>query len=146
MYFGTFVACIFLNFNSIKVQLKLESVLNTFRKKLFQFHKGTIKTVRLINPLSLVLHFNSIKVQLKLDKLCTFANAIRFQFHKGTIKTCSLRRRFLVYHPFQFHKGTIKTEHRHATATKRGNFNSIKVQLKLLLLACAVTWMFISIP
>ena len=33
--------------------------------QLFQFHKGTIKTINRLANIDLHLHFNSIKVQLK---------------------------------------------------------------------------------
>ena len=54
-------------FNSIKVQLKLILTLRLTKILLiFQFHKGTIKTVVLILLICLKRNFNSIKVQLKL--------------------------------------------------------------------------------
>ena len=52
-------------FNSIKVQLKHKTRVSTLTDKLFQFHKGTIKTLSFLNLLFYLLHFNSIKVQLK---------------------------------------------------------------------------------
>ena len=59
-----------INFNSIKVRLKLEySNLTNAYKALFQFHKGTIKTNE--------------------DK-ATFPTFNLFQFHKGTIKTLNI--------------------------------------------------------
>ena len=57
---------IFLNFNSIKVQLEL-----TPRDVLQRYD----------------LHFNSIKVQLELVPLRLRPALILFQFHKGTIRT-----------------------------------------------------------
>ena len=54
------------HFNSIKVRLKPVICSNTSASKLFQFHKGTIKTV-----------MGTLNVQ---------THGI-FQFHKGTIKT-----------------------------------------------------------
>ena len=54
-------------FNSIKVQLELDlSHRNMFTAKVFQFHKGTIRTV-----------------------ICRrlFYHFYLFQFHKGTIRT-----------------------------------------------------------
>ena len=55
------------NFNSIKVRLKLAAAgLSAAGSALFQFHKGTIKTIR--------------------DTLI-FRSFYKFQFHKGTIKT-----------------------------------------------------------
>ena len=54
----------------------------------FQFHKGTIRTVReAINTLRL-LHFNSIKVQLEPSFPRCDPDRHPFQFHKGTIRTC----------------------------------------------------------
>ena len=54
------------NFNSIKVQLKLNTTLSYCFDAEFQFHKGTIKTEDVVRY-SLVITL--------------------FQFHKGTIKT-----------------------------------------------------------
>ena len=56
------------NFNSIKVRLKPAQNFALFFCKLFQFHKGTIKT-QFTYQMMLLL--------------------IKFQFHKGTIKTYS---------------------------------------------------------
>ena len=55
------------NFNSIKVRLKPVEIERKQQETRFQFHKGTIKTQKLVNE-------GIIKE--------------RFQFHKGTIKTC----------------------------------------------------------
>ena len=58
-----------LDFNSIKVQLRLKGLFTSLFKVIqFQFHKGTIKT-------------QAIKEANEA--------AISFQFHKGTIKTFS---------------------------------------------------------
>ena len=54
---------------------------------LFQFHKGTIKTVTSYMELPVLPHFNSIKVQLRLYTDSDFTYLKEFQFHKGTIKT-----------------------------------------------------------
>ena len=54
------------NFNSIKVRLKHLLLFNLCGLPLFQFHKGTIKTV-----------------PLQTEN----ASILEFQFHKGTIKT-----------------------------------------------------------
>ena len=76
-----------LDFNSIKVQLKHRKGHKKLVHRLFQFHKGTIKTAYGHSVKHIFLHFNSIKVQLKLSaelaRLCRYL----FQFHKGTIKT-----------------------------------------------------------
>ena len=57
------------------------------RAALFQFHKGTIRTVVL--PASCVcgFNFNSIKVRLELTTPNMLHRAALFQFHKGTIRT-----------------------------------------------------------
>ena len=81
------------NFNSIKVQLKLKA--NDINKieDLFQFHKGTIKTLYLVSLLSALWYFNSIKVQLKPTRYTRAHGNQQFQFHKGTIKTPILQAR-----------------------------------------------------
>ena len=55
-----------LDFNSIKVQLEQDRVRNTASIKLFQFHKGTIRTLYLKKGYNIYIDFNSIKVQLEL--------------------------------------------------------------------------------
>ena len=53
----------------------------------FQFHKGTIRTI-LPRILHLCLtYFNSIKVQLELTIDDALLAIPEFQFHKGTIRT-----------------------------------------------------------
>ena len=54
-----------LNFNSIKVQLEpyAEQIRNRFG--LFQFHKGTIRTMAEFTEYISKAYFNSIKVQLE---------------------------------------------------------------------------------
>ena len=116
---------------------------------LFQFHKGTIKTILLPTMLRNTLHFNSIKVRLKPnEEKATFPTFNLFQFHKGTIKTSTRIRLWFntknfnsikvrLKHPspdpspFQFHKGTIKTSVGFIGFSHRlQHFNSIKVRLK----------------
>ena len=75
-------------FNSIKVRLKLTNCFQGIDPTLlFQFHKGTIKTVLFHLAALMCLDFNSIKVRLK--QLASEFQKIKFafQFHKGTIKT-----------------------------------------------------------
>ena len=76
-----------LHFNSIKVRLKRQGRRRAWAVSLFQFHKGTIKTLH--NPCmeSKVHHFNSIKVRLKQISWFFINLLYWFQFHKGTIKT-----------------------------------------------------------
>ena len=59
---------IYSDFNSIKVQLKQPNKNTIYNRILFQFHKGTIKTVLRKVIAYFVMYFNSIKVQLKLSK------------------------------------------------------------------------------
>ena len=75
------------DFNSIKVQLKLADDRQAQPHCIFQFHKGTIKTLSSIKRSWLRSDFNSIKVQLKPSTFSTASISARFQFHKGTIKT-----------------------------------------------------------
>ena len=118
------------NFNSIKVRLKLIFKRHSLLGKEFQFHKGTIKT-------------SSSALRLTIGS--------RFQFHKGTIKTsisCASPKRISYFNSikvrlkrtrsnltsiqaiFQFHKGTIKTYFWWWTFASFLHFNSIKVRLK----------------
>ena len=55
-----------IHFNSIKVQLELTVEREEGDPQVFQFHKGTIRTLTLEVMNIFVSHFNSIKVQLEL--------------------------------------------------------------------------------
>ena len=55
--------------------------------KVFQFHKGTIKTIAQHHTCYQGIRFNSIKVRLRRAFADAIAGKFRFQFHKGTIKT-----------------------------------------------------------
>ena len=58
-----------INFNSIKVQLKRTLEACRGSERIFQFHKGTIKTLDALQLVSAIAtNFNSIKVQLKLSR------------------------------------------------------------------------------
>ena len=57
------------HFNSIKVQLELSEQKSYHSNRLFQFHKGTIRTLILISLFLKFQDFNSIKVQLE-HKIC----------------------------------------------------------------------------
>ena len=54
------------HFNSIKVQLELFAVVITSPILIFQFHKGTIRTLTGAGKPFVIVYFNSIKVQLEL--------------------------------------------------------------------------------
>ena len=76
-------------FNSIKVRLKAyRSIYECGIDSQFQFHKGAIKSVRLVSFISKVkVCFNSIKVRLKDPCSVVLEEAeYKFQFHKGAIK------------------------------------------------------------
>ena len=59
------------DFNSIKVRLKqlLEAI--KAGEKIFQFHKGTIKTLAAAFHNAEICYFNSIKVRLKQQRTST---------------------------------------------------------------------------
>ena len=98
------------DFNSIKVRLKLRQktpkrqyvqlfqfhkgtiktlyeLCNQLTTALFQFHKGTIKTITHFFHILNYMNFNSIKVRLKHCLVVHNSISLIFQFHKGTIKT-----------------------------------------------------------
>ena len=54
-----------MNFNSIKVRLEPIVLLIIADYRLFQFHKGTIRTMEYIFAGTGYMHFNSIKVRLE---------------------------------------------------------------------------------
>ena len=139
-------------FNSIKVRLKLKSINTFLLQSIFQFHKGTIKTVEtrlyIITFCLFQFHKGTIKTTLSFKRLCS---RLLFQFHKGTIKTSlaevrqsnisdfnsiKVRLKLATYtrspfsNVFQFHKGTIKTSFCIENNSSVLNFNSIKVRLK----------------
>ena len=106
-------------------------MISAARTWLFQFHKGTIKTLLMVvKTLFLLLNFNSIKVRLKLrhqedvPRHYAYFNSIKVR-----LKPCSSRKHNLLQ-KFQFHKGTIKTSNCHCGLVFLSNFNSIKVRLK----------------
>ena len=57
------------------------------QNKIFQFHKGTIRTMVNNSGINGVNNFNSIKVRLEPGSLTLLAPLSKFQFHKGTIRT-----------------------------------------------------------
>ena len=114
-----------------KGTIKTHKLVNYFLfSTLFQFHKGTIKTLRLFRNNPLIIRFNSIKVRLKPRTERDGLPASTFQFHKGTIKTEDKNGEYSFDKQFQFHKGTIKTNQDQRDALLLACFNSIKVRLK----------------
>ena len=55
--------------------------------KLFQFHKGTIRTILYQICVLALIYFNSIKVRLEHGSVNVTTPDLSFQFHKGTIRT-----------------------------------------------------------
>ena len=82
-------------FNSIKVRLKRMMLLLLFAYMLFQFHKGTIKTVTRLILHDFLMNFNSIKVRLKRFLLrleetqSTYFNSIKVRL-KPFVPPCVL--------------------------------------------------------
>ena len=95
---------------------------SAFARYLFQFHKGTIRTVQQMLPISSQTGFNSIKVRLEPATTSSIFACAEFQFHKGTIRTCRVHRWPQRAFPFQFHKGTIRTTGRGAPITPPRRF------------------------
>ena len=62
---GVVFNCVYMYFNSIKVQLEHAMASLNYAQEKFQFHKGTIRTIFLLMLPMLCCYFNSIKVQLE---------------------------------------------------------------------------------
>ena len=77
--------------------------------RIFQFHKGTIRTLQRVIGFQNRYYFNSIKVQLELTS----------------------HQKLDLFGIFQFHKGTIRTFYCFVAIFRDLDFNSIKVQLEL---------------
>ena len=104
----------YLDFNSIKVRLKQEYEKRKRENRIFQFHKGTIKTSALKNgvfePLSFQFHKGTIKTtEHQLEKF----NKENFNSIKVRLKPAASVNPVAAPSSFQFHKGTIKTACRH---------------------------------
>ena len=91
-----YLLSILLHFNSIKVRLRPMSSFSYLIIRLFQFHKGSIKTPKAsiigLSP----ANFNSIKVRLRHTIGGQSISTHVFQFHKGSIKTYEFF--FVPYH------------------------------------------------
>ena len=75
------------HFNSIKVRLERNPTLYNVDYLKFQFHKGTIRTLKHLTKLAIKSYFNSIKVRLEPMSISYLMSMRKFQFHKGTIRT-----------------------------------------------------------
>ena len=89
---------LFLNFNSIKVQLEHTVAVVVLANTPFQFHKGTIRTQMKHTNGNELKNFNSIKVQLEPFTIKCVTTISVFQFHKGTIRTQEERSRETVHY------------------------------------------------
>ena len=118
------------------------AILRVILTLLFQFHKGTIRTILVVVLVDEDHDFNSIKVRLELDGISSsvdkklnfnsikvrleptgpFANekVTTFQFHKGTIRTNNYLVSDDKLYIFQFHKGTIRTRFNQVAAKHKG--------------------------
>ena len=80
-----FVSSIFqFHKGTIRTLRKVGAILANTR---FQFHKGTIRTVLKGEQEMDAFNFNSIKVRLEPFSFCFSSSSLLFQFHKGTIRT-----------------------------------------------------------
>ena len=67
------------DFNSIKVRLELNHSFYSLYEKVFQFHKGTIRTQGNDPTLLGIDYFNSIKVRLEKDEMASKNAFTKFQ-------------------------------------------------------------------
>ena len=117
-------------FNSTMVRLKDPIAQHCIHSTLFQFHYGTIKSIRIIYERVQRIYFNSTMVRLKVRK--TVLLNINFRNFNSTmvrLKDSSLSI-LALRQAFQFHYGTIK---RRMCVTSRAvmvYFNSTMVRLK----------------
>ena len=98
----------------------------------FQFHTGSIKSVRVMRIHLFFIRFNSILVRLKESTPEAHERfTVKFQFHTGSIKSYLEHDLFVITNQFQFHTGSIKRRSRlHTPKTMMKSFNSILVRLK----------------
>ena len=104
--FKTVITC----FNSIKVQLELYPLLFPDGASLFQFHKGSIRTI--------------------CRRAATASRLTAFQFHKGSIRTPVAKYKLVPYPSFNSIKVQLERFRLPARANAHYGFNSIKVQLE----------------
>ena len=124
--------CLNTDFNSIKVRLEPSVMIRlSLSIRLFQFHKGTIRTFTAVPNCVAAQNFNSIKVRLER----TFTSKLLSEwknFNSIKVRLELLKNRSPHWlQTFQFHKGTIRTARRKSDAEAFWHFNSIKVRLEL---------------
>ena len=98
--------------------------------RIFQFHKGAIRTYSQSYFSLFLKNFNSIKVRLEPEGGFSASYLSVFQFHKGAIRTGGGRSPHRTNNLFQFHKGAIRTNAFINFKFILANFNSIKVRLE----------------
>ena len=96
----------------------------------FQFHKGTIRTIRELGGVYSIIYFNSIKVRLEPDRHRRRLRGRAFQFHKGTIRTCHIQDALLLRLHFNSIKVRLELESFDEYRALVDDFNSIKVRLE----------------
>ena len=119
-------------FNSIKVRLEQSSLRDaTLVVALFQFHKGTIRTLCGCAHQSDFAPFQFHKGTIRTRRgvaprlpVCRNFNSIKVRLERYSVTGCYWLQRF------QFHKGTIRTPHPVPLAMLLRYFNSIKVRLE----------------
>ncbi len=100
---------------------------------MFQFLRGTLKTVRTAPAASVTLvGFNSLEVRLKhsVGNFRIYVAWRLFQFLRGTLKTSPGFLFALNLFKFQFLRGTLKTVPAFGTSCGLVSFNSLEVRLK----------------
>ena len=132
MIFRLFLFLILFQFH--KGSIKTLLILSTpFRLMIFQFHKGSIKTQLHKKKENTKANFNSIKVRLRRPAPAVIAAPIQyFNSIKVRLRLCYCNRNLLVI-IFQFHKGSIKTHTYRDDCGFLRYFNSIKVRLRRFL-------------
>ena len=115
----------------------------------FQFHKGSIRTLHVFHPdvyscRVFQFHKGSIRTVVVWNVLLSIR--MKFQFHKGSIRTINACIENNQLPTFQFHKGSIRTSWHWRLECLFESFNSIKVQLELIIRAKKRGLPSVSIP
>ena len=121
-------------FNSTMVQSKLTATWQFVQRTRFQFHNGSIKTLRRLGSSFNGHGFNSTMVQSKLQTFLRFLPQKRVSIPQWFNQNYKLFIYFLhAFILFQFHNGSIKTSQDFLFSHYLLCFNSTMVQSKLFL-------------
>ena len=135
-------------FNSIKVQLELLSKVHWLRfVKVFQFHKGTIRTFGFQTKIPILSYFNSIKVQLERGGF-HFPRSPVLYFNSIKVQLELLVLWLVVCFLHNFNSIKVQLELHLVRHSKIAStyFNSIKVQLEQMYCMLVRIFVTISIP